>query len=105
MIETIEFLENRKAHSLHFWSKMLATESLPWSKEIKNFIRAILVLPIGSADAERGFSILKHARYDRRSSLVTYSLDAMLRLQINGLNFEEFDALKYAKLWEQAGRC
>lgn len=104
MIETTEFLENRKAHPLHFWSKMLATESLPWSKEIKTFIRTILVLPIGSADAERGFSILKHARYDRRSSLVTDTLDAILRLRINGPNIEEFDALKYAKLWEQAGK-
>ena len=103
MIETTEFLENRKAHSFHCWSKMFATESLRWS-EIKTFIRAILLLPIGSADAERGFSIFKHACYDRRSSLVTDTLDYFLRLRINGPNIEEFDALKYAKLWAQVGK-
>ena len=43
----------------------------------------VLVLPLGSADALRGFSILKHSRYDRRSSLKTATFDGILRIRIN----------------------
>ena len=43
----------------------------------------VLVLPIGSADDVRGLSILKHSRYDRRSSLKAATFDGILRIRIN----------------------
>jgi len=100
---TTEFFLFRQSEPVIFWGKMLALEHLPWNNDIKKIIQMILVFPIGSADAERGFSILKHARYDRRSSLATESLDAILRIRINGPEIAKLNALKYAQLWERTG--
>ena len=82
---------------------MRANSNLPWSPSIKKLIEITMVLPLGSADAERGFSILKHASYDRRSLLKSQTIDAILRLRINGPDISEFDAFRYARLWEQEG--
>ncbi len=62
-----------------------------------------MILPVGSADAERGFSIMKHTRYDRRSSLKGSTLDKILRIRINGPDIGEFDPLRYARIWLQEG--
>ena len=104
VVESNEFATIRQGDDITFWGKMLALNELPWAKEIKEFIKTILVLPIGSSDAERGFSILKHARYDRRARLIQETLDAILRIRINGPDIDEFNAMKYAKLWKSAGK-
>ena len=62
-------------------------------------------MPIGSSDAERGYSILKHTRYDRRSRLNEDSLDSILRIRINGPEIDKFSALHYSKLWAQEGNA
>ena len=103
LIDSTEFSAMRQADPAIFWSKILCLDHLPWTEDLKALIRKVLVLPIGSADAERGFSILKHTRYDRRSLLTADTLDALLRIRINGPNIEDFNAVKYARLWEKAG--
>lgn len=69
-------------------------------KKIKKLIKTVLVLPMGSADAERSFSIMSHIRTSRRSRLASSTLDALMRIRINGPDsLNSFNALKYTKLW------
>ena len=83
---------------------MLANTALPWKDNVKKLIQMALVIPIGSSDVERGFSILKHANYDRRSRLKEETLDSILRIRINGPEIGEFYAVRYARLWEKEGK-
>ncbi|MEM7106552.1 MAG: hypothetical protein AAF502_25740 [Bacteroidota bacterium] len=103
LIDHPGFATRRKAETVDFWSFYLSEDTLPWKPSVKKVIEALLVMPVGSADAERGFSILNHAKYDRRSSLKHASLNAMLRTRINGPPIADFDAFRYAKAWKDTG--
>ncbi len=88
-----------------FWKHYLTSRDLTMSDELRNIIRSVLVTPISSADAERGFSILFHTRSNRRSRLTAEHLDGILRLRINGpKNIALFPALRYAQAWHRQGR-
>jgi hypothetical protein len=66
-------------------------------------VTTVLSLPIGSADAERAFSILNHIRTKRRSSLTGKTINNLMRIRMNGpRKLEKFSALKYAKKWIEA---
>lgn len=81
-----------------FWSQVLKWPEISWGSCIKRLVHTILTIPISSAEAERGFSILKYIR-DDRSRLTPTNLDASLRLKINGPEIVDFPAEKYAKRW------
>ncbi len=87
-----------------FWRHYLSARQLTIPEELRNIIRSILITPISSADAERGFSILFHTRSSRRSRFTAEHLDGMLRLRINGpKNIALFPAVHYAKSWHKKG--
>ncbi len=88
---------------MNFWSHFLNSATVTWQPQIKKLVQLVLVLPIASADVERGFSILNHARYDRRSRLTTQHLQDILFLRINGPPLSHFDASRYAQAWIKAG--
>lgn len=74
LLYSIAELENnncalRTANVVQFWSKLLDMPEIRWTTKTKLLIHTILVIPVGSADAERGFSIMNHIRTKRRSSL------------------------------------
>ena len=59
----------------------------------RKLLSIILVITIGSSGAERGFFIMNNVRYNRRSRLEGFTLDALLRVTINGPNeIEKFNA-------------
>ncbi len=60
-------------------------------------------MPASSSQAERGFSVLKHIEYDRRSSLSLESMNAFVRIRVNGPSVKENRAYKYARLWLMEG--
>ncbi|MCP4485841.1 MAG: hAT transposon family protein [Gammaproteobacteria bacterium] len=84
-----------------FWSFYLNHDSVVPSSSIRSIIIIALSLPVGSAEAERGFSILKHTRYDRRNRLTPKHLEDVLRIRINGPTLDNFDAARYALQWLQ----
>ena len=96
-------LQHKALDALNFWSYYLAEKNTPWLPEVRKILQAVLIIPVGSADAERGFSILNHAKYDRRSLLQHEALDAILRVRINGPELEDFAGLPYAKHWVNTG--
>lgn len=81
-----------------FWSKLLNNPEIQWTEMTTKLIRNILVLPIASAEAERGFSIFNHAKTSRRSQLSRGHIEDILRIRINAPDdIEKFAAYKYAK--------
>lgn len=90
-------LRNKKTTPFVFWTQFLKSESIAWTDRTRRLIYAVLALPIGSADAERGFSIMNHIRTDRRSRLSGEHLTDIMRIRINGPDeIEKFSASKYA---------
>lgn len=87
-----------------FWSQLLKnSEEIHWTELTKKLIYTILVLPVGSAEAERGFSIMNHIKSSRRARLNEENLGHSMRIRINGPDAEDFSAFKYAKQWLDEG--
>lgn len=102
IIESVTFcvLRNDKTETYAFWSQFLNEVGIRWTKRTEELIRTVLVLPIGSADAERGFSVMNHIKSQRRSRLNGKHLEDLLRIRINANDdLAKFPASKYAKRW------
>lgn len=100
IIDSDDFCTIKTANSeaYAFWSHFLNAPGIAWSEGTKKLIQSILVIPIGSAEAERGFSIFNHAKNSRRSRMTGRHLEDVLRVRINSVNeLEKFPAIKYAK--------
>lgn len=80
--EKFELLQRSK-NPVAFYGHFLADKTITWMPNIERFIQILLVIPIGSADAERGFSILKHIRYDRRSRLGKFDTHAHIYVNVS----------------------
>lgn len=80
-----------------FWSQLLKWPEIIWDTEIKRLVQTVLSIPISSAEAERGFSTMKYLRDSRRNRLVPKTLDAMMRIKLNGPDeLDYFPAARYA---------
>ena len=88
-------------NAAEFWSFILRSKTVIIGQLFRSLMEIVLVLPVGSEDAERGFSIMKHAKYDRRNRLTPDHLDDILRIRINGPPIESFDAPRYALIWQK----
>ena len=67
-----------------FWSYALADTSLPWTTELLEIVRKVMVTGQSSASAERTFSIMSRLKSSDRSSLGDDTLDDLIRLRFNG---------------------
>lgn len=87
-----------------FWSHFLNTPGIDWTEKTKKLIQSILVIPIGSAEAERGFSIFNHIKAERRATLTGRHVEDFIRVRMNGPDeLEKFSASKYAKQFLSVG--
>lgn len=106
MIDNELFCEMRKRQTktVCFWFEMLNSDRLAWNDQVKNLVQTVLVITTGSTEAERGFSIMNHAEYDRKSRLTGSNVDHIMRIRINGPNdMASFSAVKFAKRWRKEG--
>lgn len=94
-------LRNINTNAMAFWSQMLKTNGIAWTDRIKKLVQTVLVLPNGSAEAERGFSILKIIQDSKRThSLTLDHVNDIMRVKINAPDeIKNFSASKYAKEW------
>ena len=68
-----------------------------WTDRTRRLIQTILVLPIGSAEAKRGFFVMNHIKNKRRSRLTPAHMQDIMRIRLNGVNeLEKFPATRYA---------
>jgi len=63
----------------------------------------VLVLPVGSADVERGFSIFDHFRISRRGRLTPKHIEDITRIRVNSPDINTFDATLYTLHWLSSG--
>lgn len=92
-----KFKSNPKTETYIFWSLFLGETGIVWTKRTQRLIQTVLVLPIGSAEAERAFSVLNHIKNKRRSSLKPKHIQHIMRIRLNGPNeLEKFPASRYA---------
>lgn len=111
-----EFEKMTKLPSERFYEKILNfhdNKRITLPSSVITYISKALAIPVGSADVERGFSMLNHARYDRRSSLSPTTIDAVLRfdniksilklsifrIRLNSPDISKFNCETYAKRW------
>lgn len=94
-------LHNDQTTIFAFWSQFLKMPSIAWTEKTKKMIKTILVLPVGSAEAERGFSILNILLNSKRTNRLTLEhVNDIMRIKINAPDeIESFAASKYAKEW------
>lgn len=64
--------------------------------KVLNFLR---VLPLSTAECERGFSQLNLVKTDSRNRLLVTTIDDLLMVKTNGPNLEVFDAANAIDLW------
>ena len=76
---------------------------MKWESEIKKLITIVLILPVGTADVERSFSVLNHFNSTRRSRLTPKHVQDITRIRVNGPPIYEFDPTKYALHWINTG--
>jgi hAT family C-terminal dimerisation region len=86
-----------------FWSHFLNHHLMKWKSDIKKLITIVLILPIGTADVERSFSILNHFKSSRRSRLTPKHVEDITRIRVNGPPISDLDPMKYALHWLTTG--
>ena len=77
-----EYSEDKEAGPMLFWEKYLNMPYFP--VPLKSVIQATLVLSIGSAECERGFSIMNRLKPKDRSLIDNEGLDCDMFLNVNG---------------------
>ena len=93
---------NREATNI-FWPNVMIDEDVTLGEKIKELLQIVLVLPIGSSDAERAFSILSHIKSKRRGSLQPDAIQDLMRIRLNGPTLNEVNFDKFAKKWLEEG--
>jgi hypothetical protein len=105
IIPHVDYARLKTLKTSVFWSNWLTVDHIEWEKypAVHKFLETALVMPATSAHVERGFSALKHFKYDRRSTMTTKTLDIYLRLKINGPDPADFKQIVHAQLWQKQG--
>lgn len=98
-------IKRDEAEAVDFWAALLSWGDIAWGDNIKKLVQTVLAIPISSAEAERGFSVLNYLRNDRRKTLSGAHLDDILNIKLNGpSDLNKFVATKYARAWLNAGK-
>uniref|UniRef100_A0A914Q1V9 Uncharacterized protein n=1 Tax=Panagrolaimus davidi TaxID=227884 RepID=A0A914Q1V9_9BILA len=73
------------------------------SDELFDYLSSALTVPVGSADAERGFIILFHPLDYRRSRLNISTIDNVLQIRLNGPPVNQFVCFEFVEDWKKVG--
>ncbi len=113
--ELVSYIYEKRANELQlyrnnaveFWSTLLGDGFVGWDEffpDIRRLIKTVLVLPAGSSDAERGFSVMGHVKDYTRNRLSHGPLEAAIRIKVNGPEQQDFDPAPYVKEWFRVGK-
>ena len=88
MIDSPNFcnLRNNDTSIIAFWGQFLKANRIAWAERTKKLIHTVLVLPVGSADVERVFSVLNILLNSRRTNKLTLQhMNDIMRVRITTL--------------------
>jgi hypothetical protein len=71
-------------------------------ENILGLMDLVATLPASSANAEQGFSIMKQAKNDWRSRLLSDKMTEIMRVKIHSPSINEFDPLSAIHLWNSS---
>ena len=74
------------------------------NEDLDDLQKRLCILPISSAECERGFSSMNQTHTQQRSALQIKTIRDLLFVKLNGLPLEYFPAEHYAGLWIKEGR-
>jgi len=86
------------------YSMFKNSDGLEVGQKLKNLVKLLEVLPVSSADCERGFSQMNLYHTSGRNRLLVSSVNDLLMLGINGPPLAFWNAEKYVISWLKAGR-
>ena len=94
------------AESYHdMWTDILSNEGL--CKRFQKFlpvVKIVLVLPVHTANVERGFSQMNMIMNDKRNCLTTESLRSLLTVKLSNYTFKTYDPIGAIVLWSPWNR-
>ncbi|XP_070573865.1 uncharacterized protein [Ptychodera flava] len=95
-----QLYNNEKIYSIT-WPQINAKYRLRTSN-VLDLIDLVLSLPAGSAECERGFSIMKLTKTDYRNRLSSATLTDIMRIKLQSPNISEFDPIPAIHLWNSS---
>ena len=81
-----EWCTTQKSKPNWFWSSILKNSEFTMSDGLKNIIRAAMVIPVGSAAAERTFYQMNYIKTKQRARLTPATIDHICRIRMNGVD-------------------
>lgn len=90
-----QYCSMKEGHIIEFWTHFLNHKQLQWEPELKKLLHIVLIIPVGTADVERGFSILNEFLTKRRNRLTNKHVEDITRIRINGPAIQDFKPLPY----------
>ena len=73
-------------------------------QNVLHLAEILLVLPISSAQCERGFSAQNRIKDSTRSCLLVSTTDNLVRISTEGCELEEFDPTEAAAKWMSSSK-
>ena len=87
-------------HVHDMWSTILADPELVLRfSSVLSLIRIVLVLPVHTANLERGFSQMNIIMTDTRTNLTTSSISSLLMLKLSGIDYKDYDPTNAIVKW------
>ena len=87
------FCNFKKSDPMKFWVSVLLKFEM--SKELEKLIKSSIIIPMGSADAERSFSEMNLVKTKHKSRMQIELLDAEMRCNLNGPKLSWFIPKNY----------
>ncbi|XP_077977576.1 zinc finger protein 862-like [Glandiceps talaboti] len=95
---------HRHLRYLPLWQHLLTDpELIERYATILYLVQIIMLYPMSTACCERGFSAMKRVKTDWRSSLSIDSLDALLRIVLDGPESDDYVAIRALDRWLNSG--
>src|SRR5215469_9806796 len=70
---------------------------------LQSLIQRVSLLPVSSAECERGFSCMNANDTSSRNRLTVNTLSALIFIKVNGPHPSSFNPIPYTELWLQEG--
>ena len=90
---------------LDFWQRIILEDQDNFRNIVK-VIKIVLLIPVHTAECERGFSLMARVKTDWRANLSTPRLNDLMRIKLSGPGVDkiaDFDPMPGVRLWWNAG--
>lgn len=98
MLKARIFMEHKKSFEKLTWADVGRVHGSA-CPDIMNLMDLIQVIPVATADCERGFNVMKRVKSDWRSRLNADTLSDLLLVQLTSPNIPDYDPGPAVEMW------